>query len=274
MTERAYCRVYYSVKDDPKFEGIWGNNHHLATWLRLLMAADAIWPASADLPAAERRSSVKALAAAGLVDLLPRGMYRVHGLDAERGARRDAARASVAQRTPYGRSTNVPTNVPTNVTAPGYSHSEPSQAEPSRAETEPTPARRNGMEPIATILPDVTLAGPPEDAYGVSEDEARVFSFLARFGAFVRPDAGLGQRLLGLIERRGVEEVLRQAGVMAKGGKLSDRQWVFGLEGALEAVPSGKEAHAAERQEDLDRAHQARLERTRQQNAEFVKAES
>jgi len=259
MTERAYCRVYYSIKDDPKFEGIREDDHHLATWLRLLMAADAIWPASPDLPASARRASVRALVAAGLVDLLPGSRYRIHGLDAERGARRELARASVAHRTYPARSTNV--------SPPGYSHSEPSQAEPSRAKTEPTPARRNGMEPIATILPDVVGAEPPEDAYGVSEDEHRVFAFLARYVA-IRPDSGYGRRLLGLVDRRGVEDVLRHAGIMAKAGdKLSDRQWVFGLEAALEAVPNGREAHATERAEDEARAFQRRLERTRAQTA-------
>lgn len=262
MTERAYCRVYYTIKDDPKFEGIRENDHHLATWLRLLMTADALWPASPDLPASAGRSSVKALVAVGLIDLLPGGRYRIHGLDAERGARRDAARASVAQRTPYGRRTNVPTNVERS----SYSHSEPSQAEPRPSQAEPTPARRNGMEPIAAILPDLTLTS--EDAYGVSEDEARVFAFLARFGAFIRPDSGYGRRLLGLLERRGVEDVLRHAGVMAKSGeRLSDRQWVFGLEAALEAVPGTKEARASDKAEE-DRKHGERVQAEMRARAE------
>ena len=258
MTERAYCRVYYSVKDDPKFETIFGDNNHLATWLRLLMAADAIWPASPDLPGSARKASVQALVSAELVDLLPMGMYRIRGLDAERGARRDAARVSAGHRTPSERSPNAH-RTPT-------SHSEPSQAEPSQAEPSQPPARRNGPEPIAAILPDLTLAGPPEDAYGISEDEHRVFAFLARY-VHIRPDSGYGRRLLQLIERRGVEDVLRHAGIMAKGERLSDRQWVFGLEAALEAVPGGKEAKVSERAEDEARAHQRRLEATRQKTA-------
>lgn len=264
VTERAYCRVYYSIKDDPKFDTVRGDDHHLATWLRLLMAADALWPASPDVPASASRASVKALVAAELVDLLPGGRYRIHGLDAERGTRRESAQASRAQRTSYERSTNVPSVAQ----RPYYSHSEPSQAEPSldQAKTEPTPARpRNGLEPLVAILPRVDV-GPSEDAFGVSEDEARVFGFLSRYVS-IRPDSGFGRRVLGLIERRGAEDVLRQAGVMARGEKLSDRQWVFGLEDALEAVPSGKEARVSERAEDEARAHQRRLDATRAKTA-------
>lgn len=136
MTERAYCRVYYTIKDDPKFEGIREDDHHLAAWLRLLMAADAIWPASPDLPASARKASVKALVDAGIVDILPGGRYRIHGLDAERGTRRDNARTSVAHRTYNERNTNVSES--------GYSHSEPSQAEPSQAETESEPTGAQG----------------------------------------------------------------------------------------------------------------------------------
>lgn len=88
MTDRQpYSRVYWSIRTDPKFESIYGDDHHLATWLRLLIAADATWPAPADLPATARKASVKALSDAGLIDLLPSGMFKVHGLDAERGRR-------------------------------------------------------------------------------------------------------------------------------------------------------------------------------------------
>lgn len=102
----------------------------------------------------------------------------------------------------------------------------------------------------------------PEPSLGVSDDEARVFSFLARFGASIRPDSGFGRRLLGLIERRGVEEVLKAASPMARNGAMSDRQWVFGLEDALEATPSAKDARVAETaQKTSDRIFQRMMER-------------
>jgi hypothetical protein len=275
-----YSRHYWRLIDDTKFAEVYADDHHYATWSRLLMIADQAWPASAHLPSTARRASVRKLAEVGLVDLLPDGRFRMHGTDAERHRRSDLARDAAGHRW-----SNAERNAASN--ANGYaernadasalgmpskaeqSNTEQSKATQSKAET-PRAIRRNGPEPIAAILPDV-LAGPPEDAFGVSEDEHRVFAFLARFGAAIRPDTGYGRRLLGLIERRGVEDVLRHAGVMAKSGeRLSDRQWVFGLEAALEAVPSGREAQVAERAEDERQLHEKRLERTRQQNAALL----
>jgi hypothetical protein len=87
-----YVRVYYSILDDERFDGIY-STPHLATWLRLLMQADAMWPASAHVPASERKASIAVLVQHGLVEMLPGGKYRIHGLDAERTRRKDAAAA-------------------------------------------------------------------------------------------------------------------------------------------------------------------------------------
>lgn len=92
MSERAaYSRVYWSIVDDPKFESIYDDDRHLATWLRLLLIADQAHPASANIPHGTRRASVTALANAGLLDLGTASRYRIHGLDAERERRRLAA---------------------------------------------------------------------------------------------------------------------------------------------------------------------------------------
>jgi len=136
VTERAYCRVYYSIKDDPKFESIFDDDRHLATWLRLLIAADAIWPASPDLPASARKQSVAALVAAKLVDLKSGGRYRIHGLDAERGARSQNARASAAHRTHSERSANADRTLTSRAR-----RAEPSQDEPS-------PANASASDPV------------------------------------------------------------------------------------------------------------------------------
>jgi hypothetical protein len=103
MSDRApYCRVYWSVIDDPKFAEVYDDDHALACWLRLLIAADALWPAPASLPASARKSAVALLVRVGLVDLQIGGRYRIHGLDAERGRRRDAATRPGTNRDPDG----------------------------------------------------------------------------------------------------------------------------------------------------------------------------
>lgn len=85
---------------------------------------------------------------------------------------------------------------------------------------------------------------------GVEPDEAALFSYLARHGAAIRPESGFGRRLLGLIERRGAMLVMAKAIVLAASGPLSDRQWVFGLEQALEDIPDPK---VAERAQDAEK---------------------
>jgi hypothetical protein len=93
----AYVRVYYSIIDDPKFVDIYDDDHHLAAWLRLLLGADAVWPASAHLPTNVRRASVRALVDVGLVDVSGH-RYRLHGLDAERERRGQSGRNAAAMR--------------------------------------------------------------------------------------------------------------------------------------------------------------------------------
>lgn len=93
-----YSRVYWRIRSDDRFDGIYANDRHLATWLRLLIAADAVWPAPADLPRSARQSSVSALVRAGLIELCPGDLYRIHGLNAERMRRQTAGRAGASAR--------------------------------------------------------------------------------------------------------------------------------------------------------------------------------
>ena len=93
MSERApYSRVYHSIVDDPKFTAIFDSDRRLATWLRLLIVAEQAHPASANIPAGTNRAAVAVLVDAGLIDLGTGSRYRIHGLDAERTRRSEAAR--------------------------------------------------------------------------------------------------------------------------------------------------------------------------------------
>ena len=93
-----YSRVYWRIVDDDRFAAVYGNDHHLAAWLRLLLGADQAWPASASLPASVRRASVAALTNCGLIESRTSGMYRIHGLDAERSRRQSSAAAAASAR--------------------------------------------------------------------------------------------------------------------------------------------------------------------------------
>lgn len=93
-----YSRVYWKVRSDDRFVGIYSDDHHFATWVRLLIAAEAAWPEPADIPAAARRPSLRALADAGIIVLLESGLFRVHGLDAERMRRQERATTAASAR--------------------------------------------------------------------------------------------------------------------------------------------------------------------------------
>lgn len=121
-----YSRVYWRVAEDERFTTIFGDDHHFAAWVRLLMLADAMYPTVAPIPATARRASVRALADAGLIDLLPGGLYRVHGLKAERDRRG-------SRREPDGDRTGPRTEPDGTLARAGVA--KPSQDETRQAET-------------------------------------------------------------------------------------------------------------------------------------------
>jgi hypothetical protein len=137
MSERSpYSRVYWTIRNDPRLADIYPNDAHLAAWLRLLIAADMAWPAPADVPVSIRRGSLNALCGAGVIDLLPGGLFCFHGLDDERGRRRAAAQASVAHRTGIERVSTGDRSIPKRST----SRAETSIDEPSRDTNDPVVA--------------------------------------------------------------------------------------------------------------------------------------
>lgn len=98
MSDRPYSRHYHELVDDAKFADIYPDDHHYACWSRLLMLADQAWPASAHIPATARKASVAKLAEVGLIDLLPDGRFRMHGLQTERERRSIAASKAATRR--------------------------------------------------------------------------------------------------------------------------------------------------------------------------------
>jgi hypothetical protein len=104
----------------------------------------------------------------------------------------------------------------------------------------PSPARGRVPGPSSPVpaIPGPTDTDGARDGEPLSDEETDLFAYLANQGAFIRPESGFGVRLQGLIERRGVEVVMEMARTMTTDTRHSDREWVFGLEKALEAIPS------------------------------------
>lgn len=98
MADKPYSRVYHSIVDDPMFERVFSNDKALATWLRMLLVADAMYPVSAPMP--RRNPTVSLLLDVGLVQMRGANRYTIRGLEAERERRSHIGRNAAAAR--YG----------------------------------------------------------------------------------------------------------------------------------------------------------------------------
>lgn len=156
MTAQAnpYVRVYASVVDDPKFEGIYSDPAAFGSWVKLLLLADGAWPAPAPLPRWISDEILERLVASGLIDLFKDDHFKVHGLDAERQGRSDHARKAARARwedSPSSAQGNARGNAPSSAGGNAQAmhseplHSEPSRAEPSLSRVPRASARENGI---------------------------------------------------------------------------------------------------------------------------------
>ena len=138
--DRRYIRVYHEAVDDPKFADVWDNDARIALWVRLLVAADLAWPQSAMIPRSAKKPALDALVACGLVDLVSRDQFRIHGMDTERKGRSEhAALAAQGRWHPPGNAPSI---------AAGNAQGMPNRTEHNKGELVVTgvPARdpRNG----------------------------------------------------------------------------------------------------------------------------------
>lgn len=127
-SDRPYARVYY-VDLERDYPQVWRDDALLATYVRLLCVAEAMWPGVPEVPRSARSANVKRLVEASLVKLVPPYGFRIKGMDAERSARRNAARIAAAAR--WSDAPAMP------------NRAEPNQTKPTSAQ-----ARTNGKEPI------------------------------------------------------------------------------------------------------------------------------
>ena len=170
-----YVRVYYSIRSDERFETIYGDDAALACWIRLLLDADAVWPAPASVPKSAKAGPYRKLIAAGIVEAVPGGFFRIHGLDPERAKRSHAARIANAvrwdsERSPNGVRTDPQPRVRFDPSKAETSRDETSSADGERPDIDaflgvrfrlPTPAQRTFMDAYCQVF-DVT--GPERAA--------------------------------------------------------------------------------------------------------------
>jgi hypothetical protein len=226
-----YVRVYMTIVDDPKFVGIFTDDHHFATWVRLLMVADAAWPASAMIPRSARQESLDALVEHDLIAVTG-DLFRVVGLDAERGRRKGSPqqieagrkRAAGAARVggrflPRDGATSDATSDATSAPPADYTSAPPAphqpiakpsqdlaENEPSQDEQSSTPAPARQKDPY---LPDFDSDRDALDLY-------HELTLYRPWGLFS------GDKLRGAIVEYGNDEV--EASMRAEHSASADRE--------------------------------------------------
>jgi hypothetical protein len=93
-----YIRLYFRVRNDPRFEHVYGCDPCWAAYTRLLFDAEAAFPVPASLPSTLRPHAKAELLAAGIIELRIHGCYVIHGLEAERERRSHQGRAGASAR--------------------------------------------------------------------------------------------------------------------------------------------------------------------------------
>ena len=233
--DRKYARVYFSVIDDPKFREVYRNEAAFGTWVKLLMAADSVWPASCALPRWVKPAPLKLLTDSGIVDVLDSDTYRIRGLDKERKAR--AAAAAVGGKA-SGRSRSVE-----------HSLNDRSKSVPDASN--PTEQSRDEHN-----LAEQDAPAPSNDPWDAPEQDALIW--LSRHGCDVRPGNGYHQKLITAVEAHGVNAVVgmfdRLHGAGVKPGDV--KGYLFGAIDALNArtrpnIAALEKEEAAEERADV-----------------------
>lgn len=239
MTDGPYCRVYWSVMSDEKFDGIRENPTHLGSWLTLLLVADMAWPAPAFIPPTLSKRVIDLIEGRGLIEKLPGWRFRVTGLDAERASRKAAARVGGLA---SGRSRSVerPFNDRSRTT-----RTETNLAEQSRAEQ--SISARDGLPHITAKVAD--------EAQGYTGLNVLAFGDKAQ------------TELDRLVERHGetpVRDAFRK--VVASIPRPSPNQLVFGAVKVLEPFLDTKTAAKADREAEEQQRSRRGVEATLRQN--------
>lgn len=216
MSDDRYARIYWTVMDDEKFDGIREDVRLFGAWSLLLVMADMAWPASTYVPPTVPKAAFRRLVECELIDELPGLRYRVHGLDKERQSRSQSASHAAASRW-----RNAPRNADGN--APRNAESMPSRAKQSKAEQSmgvahaPDPGdhlwNMTGRYPTDKALgwlDEMTLAYGPEPviralatAHGQDRNTA---TLLSRTQDILRAEA----RALSLKEQASVQRSLKE----------------------------------------------------------------
>jgi hypothetical protein len=147
-TKRPFVRVYHDdlMHDYP---AIWADDAALATWLRLLVLADKMWPTPPELPRSARGRGLARLVESGLVKQVSKHSFRIKGYDKERQSRQDAARNAAAVR--WQMQSHSGSDAPGR---PSTEYRSP-KTNTERENGAKSPEKRRGLTHISDVLKDV-----------------------------------------------------------------------------------------------------------------------
>lgn len=261
--KRRFVSVFYDIASE--YPAVYKNDTALATWLRLLMTADAIWPAPASIPRSANEDAIALLSQAGLLTI-DGDEYVVKGLDKLRRAMSDKGRAGAEAR--WGGNANedaiadasaMPSTAQhTTVTAqhvdsPSLEGSHLLNDEGSRSD-ERTTIQKQTDERFGDdhVRPEFeALARKAEELTGTAN-------------ALRNPFGGYATTLLSLVDIHGLETTLANMAMVRVqlGRRMTIKELVFGTESLMTRPVSAAQAVKAEREQEVDDGLKRRLERT------------
>ena len=180
-TQRKYARFYY---DDfiTEFPEVYADDAAFATWWRLLVVAEKMWPTPPELPRHVKAAPLRRLTACGLVLLVDHDRYRIRGLDAERSHRSGAGKAGADAR--WGSDGNADRNA--NASANAMPRQDETRQDPLTPTSGGSP-RANGTSPRAVAA---ALTRANEEAAKARKSRAQ-----ARYLAYSRGQITEAQRI-------------------------------------------------------------------------------
>lgn len=146
--DRRYARFYFPefIRDYP---AVYRDDAALATWLRLLVVAEQMWPMVAEIPRSVRPRPLSVLTDAGLV-ATDGTSFAIKGHDAERTRRRDSGRIGASVRWENDGNANAGANaMPSTSTSTSTREIPPPPTRGGRRK-DATNARANGSSPRQT----------------------------------------------------------------------------------------------------------------------------
>jgi len=183
VSDRRYARFYFPefVEDYPE---VYRNDAAFATWMRLLVVAEQMWPMSAELPRSVRARPLQVLVDASLVTV--DGLtFRLKGHDAERSRRSASGRKGAAVRWDSEGNANASANaMPSTSTSTSTSKEIPPPPTSGGNRKDGTNPRANGSAPRQTHdSPRDRGESPRQERQRAKRDMTPIHVILARAAA-------------------------------------------------------------------------------------------